>query len=246
MIIKSIVFAILLNFYVFADVNDALNEILHLHVDKSSVDYKGLKLIEPKIEVFIENLKKENIHKLTRNEKLAFYINAYNLCTLKLILDYYPVKSIKDIPVSKRWKHKRWNIGGTLFSLDGIEHEVLRKMNEPRIHFAINCASFSCPDLKNVAFDAKKLGGQLEQVTNQFLLNKEKGLRIEKTSSFFFGDKTIVYLSSIFSWFKEDFVKSHGSLRKWILANAPDSIKRELKKGDFSVKFMRYDWSLND
>ncbi|MEM6262070.1 MAG: DUF547 domain-containing protein [Bacteroidota bacterium] len=174
----------------------------------------------------------------TKNERLAYWINAYNAFTLKLILDNYPLNSIQDlhptikIPmVSTVWHKKFFKIGGEDFNLDEIEHGILRKdFEEPRIHFAINCASYSCPQLRSEAFTADKLEAQLTDQAKRFI-NGELRNKVSQ-------DKA--ELSKIFRWFKGDFTKQ-GSLRAFINQYADQQMTEETK-----ISYLEYDWSLNE
>ncbi len=132
------------------------------------------------------------------SEQLAFYINAYNILAISLIIDNRPLDSIRDIGSWFRpvWKRPAGVLGGREVSLDEIEHKVLRKMSEPRIHFAIVCASLSCPDLRPEAYRAEKLESQLEDQTIRFLSNSEKGVKASSEG---------IQVSKIFDWFAEDF-----------------------------------------
>ncbi len=165
-----------------------------------------------------------------RREKLAFFINAYNILTLKMILDHRPLKSIRDAGSLFRpvWKKPAGRIDGQTVTLDHIEHRVLRPLGEPRMHMAIVCASVSCPDLRREAYRAERLETQLESQTRAFLDNSGKGLSI---------DGTTVRLSKIFAWFKADFPNLETFLRK----RRPD-----LPAGAALNRFLPYDWSLNE
>ncbi len=164
----------------------------------------------------------------TRSDSLAYYINLYNAATVKLIIDNYPVKSIKDI--KNPWLKKRVLIGDEKVSLAHIENKVLRKMDEPRIHFAINCASFSCPKLINMAFKADEIEEQLASVTKDFIADTTRN-RVSSNK---------LELSKIFQWYKGDF-KSRGGLRIFINENSPVDIEK-----DAEIIFLKYDWSLNE
>ena len=200
------------------------------------VDYKRLKDNPKELNDFlkkIENLTKPEFKKFTEKEKLAFWINTYNAFTFRLIIKNYPIKSIKDIGwfFSTPWKINFINIFGKEISLDDIEHGVIRKnFKEARIHFALNCASIGCPSLYQNAFVAEKLDAQLNMCTKNFLQNTRKNIISKKT----------MYLSKVFDWFEEDFVKYHGSVQSFIgkLLNIKDAEKKELK-------FINYDWKLN-
>jgi len=172
----------------------------------------------------------------TENEALAYWINAYNAFTVKLIVDNYPLKSIKDISnglpmFSSPWDIKFFKIGGVDFDLNTIEHEILRKMyNEPRIHFAINCASISCPKLRNEAFTAGSLDSQLDNQTKDFLGDPEKNKIASNETE----------LSKIFDWFKSDFTK-HQSLIEFLQPYTNISITKNT-----NIKYMNYNWDLNE
>ena len=143
----------------------------------------------------LENLK-------TREERLAFHINAYNILAIKTVLDHWPVESIKEVGNLLRpvWKKTAGDLGGKPVSLDDIE-EGLRKLGEPRIHMAIVCASKSCPDLRREPYTAAKLDGQLTEAATAFLDNPAKGLRLENG---------VIRVSKIFDWFDEDFDAAGG------------------------------------
>lgn len=164
----------------------------------------------------------------TKEDRLVFWINAYNAFTIQLILDHYPVKSIKDI--NSPWKKKFFKINGVETNLDYIEHEMLRKMGEPRIHFAIVCASFSCPALRNEAYTVAKIESQLTDQAKKFV-NDTKRNKITKNA---------VELSEIFNWFKSDFT-TKGTLIEFI--NQYSAIQIDAKA---KVKYLDYNWSLNN
>lgn len=173
----------------------------------------------------------------TKQERLAYWINAYNAFTVKLVLRHYPVKSIKDIGprlaipmLNSVWDAKFFAIGGERMSLNHIEHNILRKaFEEPRIHFAIVCASYSCPKLLNVAYSADDLEQQLQGQAVSFI-NDPKRNRIGKDE---------LELSAIFSWFKGDFTKN-GSLVDFIRKYSKTAFSEKPK-----VSHLDYDWSLN-
>ncbi len=204
------------------------------------VDYRGFIREKTKLEQYLKLLSENAPDRKTwpRNEQLAYWVNAYNAFTVKLIIDYYPVKSIRDlgprlkIPGLKDvWHYEFFQIGGADASLDEIEHGILRKeFDEPRIHFAINCASVSCPPLLNEAFTAEKLESQLNKVALAFVNDRQRN-RIS-------ADRT--ELSSIFSWFKEDFTKN-GTLIDFL-----NSYSKVKIKADAKISFLDYNWALNE
>ena len=181
------------------------SELLIKHVDgKGKVNYKGFLQDSTKLSAYLKLLSDNPPGgNWTGADKLAYWINAYNAFTVKLIVDNYPLKSIRDISdglamINSPWDIKFFKIGNTPFDLNTIEHEILRKQfNEPRIHFAINCASFSCPKLRDEAFTAQALEAQLEGQTAGFINNPDKN-SINKKG---------IRLSKIFNWFESDFTK---------------------------------------
>lgn len=158
-----------------------------------------------------------------------YWINVYNFLTIDLIVKTGEKESIKNLgsPFQSAWKKYSWDIGGTAYTLDQIEHKILRPMGDPRIHFVINCASISCPDLRQEAYRMDRLDVQLDEQTWLALANTGKGLR---------RDGNTVYVSRIFEWFAEDF--KNGDVRGWLL-------DYPLVELPFTLKFMDYDWSLN-
>ncbi|WP_238474529.1 DUF547 domain-containing protein [Maribacter algarum] len=206
------------------------NTLLTTYVnDKGDVDYKSFLNDISSLEEYLGHLAENSPKKdWSKNEKLAYYINLYNAATVKLILDNYPTKSIKDIknPWGKDWV----KIGKGLLSLGDIEHKVLRKMNEPRIHFAINCASFSCPKLLNKAFTASQMEAQLQKTTHDFINDKTRNII----------SKHKIQLSNIFKWYKKDFTEN-GSLIDYIKPYTEVNIDV-----DTDINYLKYDWNLNE
>lgn len=205
------------------------NDLLQKHVSSSGVvNYKGFKNDKALLEAYLEELKNNKLGEhATKNEKLAYWINVYNAFTVKLIVDNYPLKSITDL--NKAWDQKIVDVGKELLSLSHVENEILRKMNEPRIHFAINCASVSCPKLMNKAFTAEKLSAQLKQVTNDFFSDKSRNDLTQ----------TPLALSKIFEWYAADFEK--GAIVKYINKETDYNFAEDTK-----ITFKEYDWSLNE
>lgn len=228
----SYVFAFLLCFSLQAQkVDHSLwNLVLQEYVsDKGKVDYKSIKSNPTNLENYLQLLSQSTPDESwLKEEKLAFWINAYNSLTVDLILRNYPVKSIKEI--ENPWGQRLWKIGNKLYNLEDIEHQILRKMNEPRIHFAIVCASFSCPKLNNEAFQAWKIDIQLTKVTKEFLADSDRN-NINKYS---------LELSKIFQWFSKDF-KQNGSLINFLNQYADIEISDKAK-----IKFKDYNWNLNE
>ncbi len=221
--------------------HQVFDELLKKHVSKDGkVNYRGFIQEKERLEKYLKLLSENPPDRVTwtKNQQLAYWINAYNAFTIQLIMDNYPVKSIQDlhpklkIPmVNTVWHVKFFSIGGKETSLDEIEHQILRKeFNEPRIHFAINCASFSCPPLLNEAYTSEKLEMQLENAARRFI-NDAKRNKLGKES---------IQISWIFSWFKSDFTKN-TTLIEFLNKYADSPIDANAK-----ISYLKYDWSLNE
>ena len=206
------------------------DELLQKYVDNAgNVDYKSFRNGAAKLNAYLEALAQNSpATAWSKNEKLAYYINLYNAATVKLILDNYPTNSIKDI--KKPWGKDIVKVGNDLVSLGYIEHKVLRKMDEPRIHFAINCASYSCPKLINEAFTASAMERQLEAATRGFINDPTRNQFNTNEAK----------LSEIFKWYKGDFT-DNGTLLEYINGYLSTPLAAATK-----IKYLPYDWSLNE
>ncbi|MCA9541808.1 MAG: DUF547 domain-containing protein [Myxococcales bacterium] len=172
---------------------------------------------------------------LPRNEKLALLINAYNAFTLKLIAERWPVKSIQDIPASERWDHRRWKLAGMTVSLNDIEHEHLRKkFREPRMHFAVNCASEGCPPIRRFAYTGADIDAQLQGSATRAHADP-RWLQLK-------GDT--VYLTRLYLWYRGDFEQVAGSPVAFAARFSPP-LAEKLAKGEVTVEIMEYDWAIN-
>ena len=207
------------------------NELLKDYVlNNGQVDYSSFKSNKADLQAYIEVLQDHypNLESASKNEKLAYWINAYNALTIDLIIKNFPLKSIKDI--KDPWDQRLWKFGDQWLTLNDIEHNILRKMDEPRIHFAIVCASESCPKLQNTAFTADNLDEQLTKATKEFLADETKNDISEND----------LKLSKIFKWFKKDF-EQDGSLIDFLNRYSDVTISDNAKKS-----FKDYSWELND
>lgn len=242
------------------------NNLLKEYVVDTKVNYKGFINNLGEFNKYLEtlnNIDPDEFVNWTENQKLAYWINAYNAFTIKAIIDHYPIKrsftligifyapknSILQIPGV--WKKLKFNAIGRKVTLDHIEHGILRKeFNEPRIHAAINCASISCPDLRNEAYTADRLETQLSDASSVFVNSKTKGVLIDKESG-------RVKISKIFKWFGDDFYKNYGSevymLRSskqngplGFIAEYIDDDKTYILEGDYKLKYLSYNWGLNE
>ncbi|MFC1561752.1 DUF547 domain-containing protein [candidate division KSB1 bacterium] len=245
--------------------HSAYDEILKAHVEQGLVDYAGLKSEKGGLDRYMNMLaeaRPDDYEQWSREEQLAFWINAYNAITLYGIRENYPVQyggfvarlrfpesSIRQI--SGFWDKVFVKPLGKEYSLNHIEHEILRKeFNDPRIHFAIVCASMSCPDLSREAYTAEKLDHQLDLAVVNFL-KQPKGLRIDRHNN-------ILFLSSIFGWYKDDFAvdnlpdrlmkykkEQHGFM-SFIMRYTDEQTNNYILTNSPEVRFLDYDWSLNE
>ncbi|WP_106790713.1 DUF547 domain-containing protein [Aquimarina sp. Aq78] len=206
------------------------NDLLQKHVSANgTVDYIGFKQDHRALKSYLEVLRKNTpTENWNKSDTLAYWMNVYNAFTIKLILDNYPLKSIKDI--KDPWDLRFFKLGNKWYTLNDIEHRILRKMGDPRIHFGINCASISCPRLLNKAFTPQNVDQELEKLTIDFI-NDTKRNTITSNS---------VQLSKIFTWFAKDF-KTEGSLIHFLNKYSKITINTNAKKS-----FKKYNWSLNE
>lgn len=217
----------------FLKTHELWDELLATNVSNNgNVNYKSFKSEHKKLLDYIYVLsllhRKKEFESLSKEEKIAFWINAYNALTIDLILRNYPLSSIKEI--KNPWEQRLWKAVDINYNLDEIEHQILRKMDEPRIHFTIVCASVSCPKLMNKAYTAENLENQLTQAAKAFLSDSKRNSI----------SKDYLELSKIFKWFDSDFTKS-GSLIDFLNMYSDIQISNDAK-----IKFKGYNWDLND
>jgi hypothetical protein len=213
-------------------------ELLAKYVKNGVVNYAGFKAEEARLDQYLKGIEQVDPENLPRQEQFAFYINAYNAWTIKLILTGYPgLKSIKDLGglFQSPWAKAFVHIHGKTLSLDDIEHNILRpRFKDPRVHFAINCSARSCPPLMAAPYRGDILDEQLTRVTSDFL-NGPANSRLEGNT---------LWVSSIFKWFAEDFNDDVvGFYQKY--ARGELKQKLEAGRGRVEVKYLDYDWSLN-
>ncbi len=213
-------------------------KLLAKYVEAGRVNYAGLKTEEKQLDAYLEILAAVEPAALSRDEQFAFYINAYNAWTLKLILSGYPgVKSIKELGTlfKSPWKKKIVRIEGQTITLDELEHNILRpRFRDPRVHFAINCSAKSCPPLRPEPYRGADLNRQLDESTRSFL-NNPSNYRLQAEQ---------LYVSRIFKWFSEDFGNDViGFYRTY----ASEDLKKQLtaRGNQIRVAYLPYDWSLN-
>lgn len=223
------------------DPDSIFDSVLRRYVSKDGlVNYKGLKE-DKEFMRYIEYLSNTDPETLpSEKHRLTFWINAYNTFVLKGVLEEYPIKSVLDVgwlPHSF-FIRKKFEIKGGEITLRAIENEKIRgAFKEPRIHFAINCASMSCPKLLTEAYRGEKLEQQLEAQAKFFINNKSKNY-LDK-------ERGILYLSSIFKWYKEDFIKNGERIEDYVAKylNAEDA--EFIRNNKVTIKHLDYDWNLN-
>ncbi len=224
--------------------------ILKQYVSDGLVNYSALKANRSGLDSLVDAIAHADLGGTSREQRIAFYINAYNILTLRSIVDAYPVESIKDI--DGVWDKKKWRVAGEKLTLNDIEHEILRKkFSEPRIHVAINCASIGCPPLASTPYYSDSLEAQLDLVSRNFALSADHN-RFDTT-------KKKAAISSIFDWFGDDFVdkyysqdgfaslsKKENAALNFLIEHFPQEEKEALTGVDFEVSYLEYDWSLNE
>ena len=205
------------------------------------VDYAGLRQ-DPAWRRLVGTLEASDPGALSgRNQRLAFWINAYNILAIDWLVREGPAASIRDLGslVQPVWKKPAGRIGGHPVTLDQIENETLRPLGEPRIHFAIVCASTSCPSLRREPFRAGELERQLDDQARSFLANPHKGLVIDR-------ERGKLRVSKIFDWFDEDFGKEEGTVAFLTrYASAADWIWLVKHAHRPHLGFLPYDWNVN-
>jgi len=211
---------------------DGVNRISY-----GSVDATGNKNLDE----YIARLTSVSVQSLSRPEQLAYWINLYNALTVKVVLSHYPVASIRDIDISPGlfsdgpWDKKLVSVGGEPVNLNDIEHRILRPIwRDPRIHYALNCASIGCPNLQKKAFTAANAERMLEDAARAYI-NDPRGVRVEDDS---------LVVSSIYAWFTDDFGGGVAGVLAHLRKYADSELKSKLDtEGELEDA---YDWTLND
>ncbi len=236
-------------------------QVLKTHVRSGLVDYKALAADRSRLDSYVGALgavSASELAALGRDDQFAFWINAYNAFTLKAVVDRFPLApssqyprgSIRQIPGV--WDRLTFAAAGKPFTLNAIEHEILRaRFLDPRLHAAINCASISCPELRNEPYLGDRLETQLTDAARQFAASLARN-RIDLTA------KTI-HASEIFSWFYQDFLKAYApggtfaglsgkdaAAASFLAGFGPAAAAQAIRSGGFRVRFLPYDWNLND
>ena len=215
----------------------AFDALLKAHVAEGGwVDYEGFKRDSGKLDAYIQSLAAAPLDEFGRNERLALLINAYNAFTLRLILDHYPTKSIMDIPEEQRFAAVRWKVGPNIWSLSQIEHEQIRpKFIEPRVHFAVNCASVGCPPLRQEAYTGAKLDRQLAEQA-RYVHTSPRWLEMNGET---------LRLTKLYDWYGGDFEYVTGGPLEFA-ALYSDPLRTALTSDkQIRIEWIPYDWSLN-
>jgi hypothetical protein len=223
----------------------AWDRVLGSHVRTGGVDYAALAADRGDLALFLHSLSAAEPTAWNAPRRIAFWVNAYNAVVLHFVLERYPgLESVRA--VDGFFATLRYPVAGAERSLDEIE-AAARAEGDPRVHFAVVCASASCPDLRAEAYRPEVLETQLEEQTALFLADSEKGLRFDEAA----GE---LHLSSIFKWYAGDFTGGstvvafflRGGLVDWVKAHVPAALAARIEERDPDVAFLDYDWSLND
>lgn len=232
------------------DINDpalaAWDRLLRQHVRDGDVDYAALKADRSDLDTFLAHLARTDPASLPRGERLAFWVNAYNAYVIDAVLERYPgIESVKA--VDGFFDGETHTVGGRQLTLDQIEAGS-RELDPDLAHFGVVCASFSCPDLRSDAYVGSRVTEQLEEQARRFLADPTKGLRYD-------AGENDLYLSSIFKWYAGDFTGgstvvaffARGGILEWVVEHVGDrQLARTLEEREPSIKYMDYDWTLND
>lgn len=226
--------------------------ILAKHVHGDLFDYAAVKKDPAALDAYLATLHSvtgEQLKSWDENQRMAFWINVYNAHAVKLVADNYPVKSIRDLGtlLNKVWDKRFIAMPGLHpsgknknLSLDDVEHKILRpRFEDARVHAAVNCASESCPPLRNEAFVGKRLDAQLDEQVRAWLAD-------ESRNQFDLAAGKL-RVSEIFNWFKSDFVRDGGNVQGWIAKYAPEKVATAIQSGTkLKLSYLDYSWKLND
>ncbi len=214
-----------------------LDNLLRRHVRTNGrIDYEALAHDVAALDQYIEDLGQADFHVLSRDEKLALLINAYNAFTLRLVGENRPLASIRNIPARDRWLGRRWRIGEHTMSLHEIENVWLRtRFIEPRIHFAINCASVGCPPLRAGAYTGATIESELSSHT-QAVHEDPRWARF---------DGTTLWLTKVYIWYAGDFVQAAGGIANFAGRYMPDVADTLAGGSAPQLRWLPYDWTIN-
>ena len=221
--------------------HDLFDQVLQEHVDENGrVNYTKLKAHPEKFEAYLDRLAVVNLTDWSYNAQLTFWINAYNALVIKGVIDRYPITSVRKVKLFNGFFSRlKFQVAGKTYTLDQIEHDILREeFPDPRVHFALVCASSSCPPSRNRAFSAVTLEEHLETATFNFIRNPEQ-VRIDRA-------KHTVHLSKIFKWYQDDFKMGYDGVTDFLADYLPSEDAAYLASTDVKLHYLDYDWTLND
>jgi hypothetical protein len=217
--------------------------VLQRHVDDGRVDYEMI-ANDSLFFQYLDLLSSTNPDSLPlREDVLALWLNAYNAYTIKLIVDRMPLESIRDISLGLPILFGPWsidvaNVGGRVYTLNEIEHDIIRaRYRDPRVHFALVCASLGCPKLRKEAYEGGRVNEQLDDDARRFIGDPSRNR--------FDPAENTIYISKIFDWYESDFEESAGSVKKFIARYVPPQDLSLIALPECDVEFLDYDWSLN-
>lgn len=219
----------------FAQGHQSFDAVLKDHVTGGQVDYPAI-AADRRFSAYLEQLKPVDASKLARNDQLAFWINAYNALAIQGILSGSSPRTF--LGKVKFFYIDKYEAGGVKTNLYDLEHDILLPLGESRVHFAIVCASSSCPKLRSDVYRAESLDRQLTESVRAYV-NDESRNRFDR-------DQKIAYLSKIFDWFDDDFVRAAGSVANYVARYVDDKeVAHGLAAGDYRIEHLEYDWNLN-
>ncbi len=233
-----------------SDIDHSLfTQVLKEYVKDGRINYKGLK-DDARFRQYIRILEESDPPSIAPEDTLAYWLNVYNAFTLKVVCDHYPLESIRDLnngPLifaylfrTTVWDKELITLNGKPYTLDQVEHEYIRPIGDARVHFAMVCAAKSCPSLRTEAYSTDRVNDQLDQQGRLFMSQAKK-------NRFDLPNKRI-FISKIFDWFEEDFVRDSGSVIKFIARFVSPDVARQLLllEQELDIDYIDYDWSLNE
>ena len=221
--------------------HDLFDQVLQEYVDeKGQVNYTKLKANPAKFEAYLDMVAAANPTEWSYNEQLVFWINAYNALVIKGVINHYPITSVRKVKLFNGFFSRlKFQAAGKTYTLNQIEHGILREeFPDPRVHFVIVCASASCPPLWNRAYTAETVEERLETATFNFIRHPEQ-VRINRS-------KRDVHVSKIFKWYKDDFKEGYDGVADFLADYLPPEDAEYLSSTDIKLRYLDYDWTLND